>query len=508
MAGTTESSAGGAPARAEGGQLRRKFGMREAVTIAAGSVIGVGLFTTGSNVVGDLGPAVILATLLALAVSIYPSLLYAEMGAELPYAGGTYQFASMGIGRWAGVLAGWNFIISLVAVTGGEALAFSYYFKTLFLAFGVTLPIGDATLAALMVAAFTLVNVFGVEVSGRVQNAAMFFFWGVALIWFLTMIPNVSLPAFVTTPDFLSATTPVSFFAAMCMVWWCFAGFESAVSMGEEIRFPHINIPRAMFLTPFVVFAVNALFQWFLIGITPVDAIASLADADAPFAQAMISAGIMGFPLALLCAGIAFGGDFSTLNASTATTGRYLFVMARDGAVPKVFARTSERFHTPYIAVITLGVISIVLILTNSLDYIANLSLFADLFYYVIGIVAALCLRVRFPELKRAYKAPGIKVGAPVSAVIYVAMMTQLEPDAFTTGLVWCVLALVVYAICRKVYGPAGGFTLDLAASGADDEPSPDERARMDREYLVWRVVVGVACVVALLLFGVPYLIA
>lgn len=144
------------------GQLKRTFGMREAVTVAAGSVIGVGLFTTGSNVVGDLGPFVIFATLLALAVSVYPSLLYAEMGAELPYAGGTYQFASMGIGRWAGVLAGWNFIISLVSVTGGEALAFSYYFKTIFLALGIDLPIDDAVLAALVVADFTIVNVFGV----------------------------------------------------------------------------------------------------------------------------------------------------------------------------------------------------------------------------------------------------------------------------------------------------------------------------------------------------------
>ena len=73
----------------QAGGLKRTFGMREAVTITAGSVIGVGLFTTGSNVVGTLGPAVILATLLALAVSIYPALLYAEMGAALPYAGGT-----------------------------------------------------------------------------------------------------------------------------------------------------------------------------------------------------------------------------------------------------------------------------------------------------------------------------------------------------------------------------------------------------------------------------------
>ena len=46
--------------------LKRTFGMREAVTITVGTVVGVGLFTTGANVVGDLGPAVILATLVAM----------------------------------------------------------------------------------------------------------------------------------------------------------------------------------------------------------------------------------------------------------------------------------------------------------------------------------------------------------------------------------------------------------------------------------------------------------
>ena len=120
--------------------LKRTFGMREAVTITVGTVVGVGLFTTGANVVGDLGPAVILATLVAMLISIYPSLLYAEMGAALPYAGGTYQYASLGIGKPFGMLAGWNFIISLVSVTSGEALAFSFYFKTFFSALGIELP--------------------------------------------------------------------------------------------------------------------------------------------------------------------------------------------------------------------------------------------------------------------------------------------------------------------------------------------------------------------------------
>ena len=73
----------------------------------------------------------------------------------------------------------------------------------------------------------------------------------------------------------------------------------------------------------------NGAFQWFLVGITPVEAIPGLAEAAAPYAEAMMSAGILGLPLLLLALGVAFGGDFSTLNASIAVPPRYLFTMAR-----------------------------------------------------------------------------------------------------------------------------------------------------------------------------------
>lgn len=179
----------------ENQQLKRSFGMREAVTITVGTVIGVGLFTTGANVVGMMGSAVIIATFVAMLVSVYPALLYAEMGAALPYAGGTYQYASLGIGRPFGMLAGWNFIISLVAVTSGEALAFSFYFKTFMGAIGCEIPGGatsDIIIACIAVIVFMLCSVGGVEITGKLQNGFMFFFWGVAIIWFLLMIPHVS----------------------------------------------------------------------------------------------------------------------------------------------------------------------------------------------------------------------------------------------------------------------------------------------------------------------------
>ena len=486
--------------------LARTFGLREAVTITAGSVIGVGLFTVGSNVVGSMGPAVILATIVALLISVYPALLYAEMGAMLPYAGGTYQFASLGIGRAAGVLAGWNFIISLVAVTGGEALAFSFYFKTLFAAFGVTLPFSDVAIAVVVTTCFIVANVCGVKLSGRLQNGFMFFFWGVAVIWFLTMIPEVNLPNFVQAPSFLPKDNTMGFAAGVCMIWWCFAGFEACVAMGEEIKYPRLNIPRALFLAPFVVFAVNALFQWFLLAITPVESLAAISTAQAPYAEAMKAAGVLGLPLALLAAGIAFGGDFSTMNAAIATIPRYLFTMARDGVMPRIFAKIG-RFQTPYVAIIFLGVLTIALIATDSLIYIASLSLFADLLYYVIGILAAWALRRRHPELTRTYRAPLVAIGAPVSAVIYLYMMTQLDANAFITGIIWCVLGLAIYWFCTKKYGTSETLTPALSETGAQDLPQDaSEQRAMDREYLVWRLIVGAACILALLLYALPYL--
>ena len=100
--------------------------------------------------------------------------------------------------------------------------------------------------------------------------------------------------------------------------------------------------------------------------------------------------------------------------------------MARDGAMPKIFTKVSRRYQTPLRCRDNAGVLTVALIATNSLLYIAELSLFADLFYYVLGILAALGLRKNHPELKRSYKAPLIMIGAPISALIYLYMMTEL----------------------------------------------------------------------------------
>ena len=99
-----------------GSHLIRVLGLKESISMTIGTVVGVGLFTCGSAQVGRVGPWIIVLTFISLLISVWPCLIYGEMSAALPCAGGTYNYAKRGINRaWAN-LAGWHYIVSVVAI--------------------------------------------------------------------------------------------------------------------------------------------------------------------------------------------------------------------------------------------------------------------------------------------------------------------------------------------------------------------------------------------------------
>lgn len=304
---------GGIKMNASDKQLTRALGLPECITITAGAVIGVGLFTVGSSQVGVMGSSIILATILAFLLVLWPSAIYGELGATLPLAGGTYAYAKRAINYPTAVFCSWHYTVAQIGIGGSEALAFSNYFNWLLTGLGIDFQFDVRILASIMMIFFVAINYRGINFAGKWQNAFMYFFWGASLLWFAMVIKDIQFANYV--PLLQGIPSEVTAFAkVIVMVWWCFAGFETVVGMGAEVKFPQITIPRALTISPFIVFAVNALFQWFLVGLTPLANQAMLATAGAPFAEAMQVAGIIGIPFIVLCLGITFGGDFSTMN--------------------------------------------------------------------------------------------------------------------------------------------------------------------------------------------------
>lgn len=486
----------------ESTQLVRALGLKESISMTIGTVVGVGLFTCGSAQIGKVGSWIIVLTFVALLISIWPCLLYGEMSAALPCAGGTYNYAKRGLNRvWAN-LAGWHYIVSVVAIGAGETLAFSNYFKILLEQLGVDITWLDSrVIAIVLVAIFLMLNLRGIEQSGKAQTGFMFFFWACSIMWFLYMIPKIHFEYFGGIA--MNSLPPFKEMMYMFgLVWWCYTGFETCVSMGAETKYPQYTLPRALKVSVFLVFALNALFQWFLVGLVSSDYYGVLASADAPYAEGLKAVGLIGFPIILLCIGIAFGGDLSTINPGIAAPARYIYAMAEDGAFPKIFAKVHSKFKTPYVAVLTVGIINFILIATGSINYIASVSLISLALCYIIGCFAYLGLKKKYPDMKRPYTAPLGKLGSCVTIVVYVFMLIFADTTALLTSGVITVICIIFYFL----YSSKKEYVLPTIEEeiGVIEEPSAEVKTKMDKQYQVWKIVTVVVTVVALGIYLIP----
>lgn len=486
----------------ENNQLVRALGLKESISMTIGTVVGVGLFTCGSSQVGLVGSWIIVFTFVSLLISIWPCLIYGEMSAALPCAGGTYNYAKRGLNRvWAN-LAGWHYIVSVVAIGAGETLAFSNYFKILFQQLGFDIEWVDSRIIAVVLVTFFLIlNLKGIEMSGRAQTGFIFFFWACSIAWFMYMIPQIHFEYFGgIAMDSLPPFKEMMYIFGL--VWWCYTGFETCVSMGAETKYPQYTLPRALKLSVFLVFVANALFQWFLVGLISHDFYGLLATADAPYAEGLRAMGLVGFPIILLCIGIAFGGDLSTINPGIAAPARYIYTMAEDGSLPKIFCKIHPKHKTPYIAVIAVGVINYILIATGSIDYIASVSLISLAVCYIIGCMAYLGLKKKYPDMNRPYKAPMGVVGCWVTFISYIIIIVFADFTALVTSGIVTVLAIVYWAVFTRRH--ENRIPTIEEEIGVIEEPSVEEKKKIDKEYRIWKIGTIIATAVAIGIYAIP----
>jgi len=516
--------------KAQSQSLSMTLGLVECVTITAGAVIGVGLFTVGSQIVGLMGGTVILASLISFVLILWPCAMYGEMGAALPLAGGTYSFAKRAINYPVAVFESWNYTLAQIGIGASESMAFSNYFVRLLNACGMHIPTDDNDYSLIdlfqgnvdmnlflwkimpaigLFILFTVISYRGIEMNGKTQNFFMFFFWACSLVWFATVLARADFSSVTTLVAGVGIPHEVNAFAqAVLLVLWCFFGFETIVGMGSEVKFPQITLPRALLISPFCVLAVNLLFQWFLCALTPSEHIPDLYTAAAPYASAMQYAGIVGLPLIILCLGITLGGDFSTMNPCIAGPARYIYIMAEDGNFPKYFGKVHPKYKSPHRAVVLCGVLGIFFILSGSIKIVAMMCSYNQIQCYIIGYLSFLMLRKKEPDLPRPWKCPAGTFGAWFSIITFaILLVLAYDPVAIWYNIIWDVLAIAYYLIyVRKRPIPQEALDVEALAL-ATAEPSPEERTKLDKQYKLWRIISYCFAAFSVLLFVITWLV-
>jgi APA family basic amino acid/polyamine antiporter len=494
---------GAAPAsNVENRVLKREIGLPECVTIIAGAVIGVGLFTVGSNQVGVWGTSVIIASVISVIITVFPSALYGEMAAALPLAGGTYAYAKRAINYPVGIFVSWNYTVAQIGIAVAEGLAFANYLNMLISACGGPKDMFDPRFSgSVLVLIFVIINFFGIKVAGRAQNAFMYFFWVGSVIWFIISFKNIDFNNYTGLFEGIPPTVSQTALGIL-MVLWCFFGFETVVGMGAEVKHARVTIPRALILSPFIVLAVNSIWWWFLNGITPAVSRGELTAADAPYAEALQLAGIGGGILIFMCLIITLGGDFSSMNPLVTGAARYMYLMSNDGSLPKAFGKLHPKFKSPYISVIVIGAISIALILTNDILQVALMCAYAQISCYVLGYVSFIMLRIKEPNLERPWK---VKAGIPlavIAIVVYIVLaVLAYDPAALPWNLgfdVLCIIYIIVHLVILKHPIPEESKQIDDLTLKFP-APTPEEKKKLDRQFHRW---IGIAIAAAIFSIG------
>src|SRR2546428_535602 len=124
---------------------------------------------------------------------------------------------------------------------------------------------------------------------------------------------------------------------------------------------------------------------------------------------------------------------------------RVFWSMSRDGLLPQVINRIHPKFQTPYITSIVTGIAVAFFAAILPIRDAASLVSIGTLLAFVIVSIGVIVLRVREPNLPRAFKTPAYWIVAPLGAISALYLMIHLSRTTWERLIIWFVIGMFVY---------------------------------------------------------------
>lgn len=412
--------------------MRRILGVGDGLAIVVGAVIGVGILRTPGLIAGYLSdPLLIISTwVLGGVVALLASLVFAELAAMYPEAGGKFVYAREAFGPVAGFVTGWAEIV----ITRG----FSAASKAIVIGEYLILLTGWGEIriwAAGVVLLFLTINLMGLRTGRIFQNTvtaikvalilliiAAGFWGGDGASW---QISGTIAPTDGRLLGFALAYLAISF---------TYYGWDDFLKLAGEVKDPGRTLPRVLI---FGAVSVAVLYLFinlaFLAALTPAEAAGSpLVAADA-VATVLGDAGRRMITVAALVILV------SSLNVQFMGLPRVAYGLARQGLAPRSFERLSK-VGTPVTGLLVVSGLIFVMAMTRSFELLIQYLAFVAISVDAMVLLSLFRLRRIRPDVDRPFHAPGYPVLPALTLGVYATLFgiiaaTQPELALGGTGL-------------------------------------------------------------------------
>jgi len=461
----------------EGHQLKKTLGPVNLIALGIGAIIGAGIFATiGTAAAGDAhrpgaGPALMLSFFLTAVVCGFTALCYAEFASMVPVAGSAYTYSYATLGELVAWIIGWDLILEYAIGNVAVAISWANYFNTLLEGLGIHLPswltidyrtahqkvpavIAHAphvfgipivfnVLAFLIVAAITVILVWGVKESARF-NAVMVAIKLVVLAFFVYVSIHFVKPAN-WHPFAPNGFAGVSTGAAI--IFFAYIGFDAVSTTAEECRDPKRDMPIGIIGSLIVCTVIYVVVAAVFTGMVPFPVLQHLNSSQQaePLTMAMKYVRMPNYMVGIVALGSVIAHT-AVLLVFQLGQPRILFAMARDGFLPPSFAKVHPKFRTPHVATILTGVLVGVAAAVANIDEMVDLTNIGTLFAFILVCLGIMVLRFKDPGRERPFRVPLGPVFLPsLGLLACVYLIFFLPPTSWWRFFGWLLTGLVIY---------------------------------------------------------------
>lgn len=415
-----------APHGHENEGFRRSLGLLDLTLIGFGSIFGSGWLFAAAHVATMAGPASILSWLIGGAAVLLLGLVYCELGAALPHAGGVVRYPDYSHGAACGFLMGLTTVIAFSSLIAIEIVAARQYAGAWIP--GLTRDVtGDPTLAGWLLQAAVLFGLYRVNQSGivtfaLVNNVVTLFKFCVPALVAVTLLLHLDLGNFTSHGFSTHGVAGVEVAISTGGIIFAYLGLTPIISVASEVRDPQRTIPFALVASVLLSTLVYVLLQAAFIGSVPDTLLADGWDgADRhfglPFHDIAVALGLAW--LGALVVGDAILSPTGTGNIYMSSTPRVLYAWARSGSFFPRFARIDPASGVPAPALKLTFALSLFWTLPfPSWQALIGVVSSALMMSYTVAPVTAAALRRTAPHLPRPFRLRFFGLLSPAAFVI------------------------------------------------------------------------------------------
>jgi APA family basic amino acid/polyamine antiporter len=467
-------------------EFSRGLGLFDSTMLVVGVMIGSGIFIVSAEMSRQIGSPgwLLVAWVVAGALTIAGALSYGELAAMMPQAGGMYVYLREAYGPLWGFLYGWTlFTVIQTGTIAAVAVAFarfsgviwpgiseeSYIVSPIRISEHYAVSLSTAQLLAIVIIfLLTFANTRGLHYGKLIQNVFTVAKTG-ALLGLIAAGIFVGRNAAALSENFhnfwlprnpiplsagLDATTAFGLFVALCVSQtgslFSADSWHNIAFAAGEVKQPERNVTRAMVIGTITVITLYLLANLAYLVVLPFEGIQHAASDRV--GTATLQAIFPGIGAILMAAAIMVS-TFGTINALILTGARAYYAMAQQGLFFR-FGGVLNRAKVPASALWIQGIWAILLVVPRTYDSVGHkwgnlygnlleYVISAALIFYVLTVTSVFRLRIKQPNASRPYRIPGypfvpaayVLVAATILIVLFAYRPTTTWPGLFIVAL-------------------------------------------------------------------------